>query len=179
MKKVKNFKVLIPALLLAIASLSGCEKDPTCTKCEERTDTIYVGYDKTDSVMNLLCRDWKLEAFVDPVNESRRILDCEDTYGYVEMSYVLTFSMASDVYAYHGWSCSSTVSGMFAVDVKTSTIVMRGIVSSDLGDTDDGYCYLDKFDNVRFFKVTPDSLMLYSPFFNYNSYLLYKKYQEQ
>ncbi|MCL1867909.1 MAG: hypothetical protein FWF72_03025, partial [Paludibacter sp.] len=62
--------------MLAIASFSGCDRqEPTCSKCENQTDTVYVSVpdQQEDSIMNLLCHKWKIVEFVDDWNGTRTV----------------------------------------------------------------------------------------------------------
>jgi len=175
MKKVRFYLVM----LLAIASLSGCEKEPTCNKCENCTDTVYVGYDKTDSVMNLLCRNWKLEAFVDTQNGNMRTPSGSDDSD----NYLLTFN---NDFTYSMHSCDFDLGGQFLIpssydqsSILFSMLWENGDVSQCLENpwddlfAADGYLFIYYVITASSYEVNEDSLQLFS---NYaNEYLLFKQ----
>jgi len=174
--KKKFLKVMVPALLLAMAIFNGCEKDPTCAKCEDGADTVYINIQQvTDSLMNLLCCQWKAVAFVDTLDGTRRVP--ETSPGQYPFEYTLTFSHD---FTCSGYSTNEYIFGVFVISISPhhSLILMNVSFSGNPEYNDDGNLYINIISyTTDSFEVTADSLRLFSP--NNNEYLLLKKLEEQ
>jgi hypothetical protein len=175
--KIKVF-IIIPALMLAIASFSGCEnKGLICGECENNTDTVYVQVAdrQQDSIMDLLCHKWKLEAFVDDTNGTHREPE-DEHYENVSYIYTLEFDNTDGKYTYSGFSCPSSFGGIFMIDANTSSIHFRRQTNlyEDVGDP---YLYVMSIDDAKFFEVTSNSLKVFTST-DYQCYLIFKKFQE-
>jgi hypothetical protein len=187
----KKVFIIIPALMLAMASFSGCEqKELSCCKWENDTvyvnikDTVYITeFDKQkDSIMNLLCNKWKLVEFVDEWNGTRTVPEGIDWEGSYTISFYKDLSCA-------GATCGNSFSSRYMLDVSRY-LGANNIFAIHLYDsfiTDAGECYNSEnayfysehlLRNIISFTVTEDSLKLHygvESFF----YFLYKKFNSQ
>ncbi|GHV43417.1 hypothetical protein FACS1894180_2410 [Bacteroidia bacterium] len=168
-----------------MASVGGCkDKEPTCTKCENGTDTVYIDNNQHDSIMNLLCHRWKLEAFVNDRNGTYR----EPEYGHwanANFAYTLKIisfrDNADSVYKYDGYGCPFSFGGILAIETETSTIMFYKTSNIWTAFQEgDGDLYFETIDKVVSFEVTADSLRLFPYSYPYSyDCLLFKKFQEQ
>jgi|GEM_PF-3564182 len=194
MKEKKCTKKTLSVLLtiafivsLTAGFLSGCDKQGfICDECQNKTDTIqitdtvlktdtvFMYYEKEDSVLKLLRNQWKLVAFVDDINGTRK-----EVSGYFPYSYTYTIKFQN--FWYEGYSSTNWWNGEFLINTKTLSIYLYLYGMSDSDEyNEDGEYYINNLWKTHHFAVTSDSLRLYYhryTYYDFDYYFLYKKIQ--
>jgi hypothetical protein len=147
-------------LILGIFAV-GCNNSFLLDKLDEVTPQNPI-----DSAATFSNTSWKLAGFMNvaagTLTEAEP-KDCEECF---------TLSFETDS-TFTGKSSTNELYGEYALDYQTSTIQIINLGGTKIGETPDGYKYMDSLRAIHSFSITETALKLY--YNNGKEYLLYVK----